>query len=87
MCPVYPEHRNEAVRRFLETAGKPPEGVALVGRWFAVAQYSGVAILEADDPVLVQRLALEWNDLMRMEVSPALTDEQITPLMAAAVER
>lgn len=58
-----------------------------MGRWFAVAQHSGVAILEADDPVLVQRLALEWNDLMRMEVSPALTDEQITPLMAAAVER
>ncbi|MFL1452867.1 DUF3303 family protein [Marinobacter sp. GN3S48] len=34
-----------------------------------------------------QKVSPWWNDLMRMEVSPALTDEQIAPLMAAAVER
>ncbi|WP_442915189.1 DUF3303 domain-containing protein [Marinobacter sp. SS21] len=82
-----PERRNEAIARFLETGGKPPDGVTLLGRWFAVAQQTGVAILEANDPVLIQQWALEWNDLMRLDVSPVLTDEQVGPIMAAALRR
>ncbi|MDX1456236.1 MAG: DUF3303 family protein [Marinobacter sp.] len=82
-----PEHRDEAIRRFLETGGKPPEGVTLVGRWFAVAQNAGVAILETNDPALIQEMSLQWTDLMHMEVSPALTDDQMGPLMAAALGR
>lgn len=80
-----PEDRNEAIKRFLETGGKPPEGVALLGRWFIAGQSAGFAVLESDSPVALQQFALEWNDLLHMEISPALTDEQAGPLMAAAV--
>lgn len=80
-----PDDRNEAIKRFLETGGKPPEGVTLLGRWFTVGHSGGFAIVEADSTAPLQQLALEWNDLLHMEVYPALTDEQAAPLMAAAL--
>ena len=80
-----PANRNAAIERFLKTGGKPPEGVKMLGRWFAVAQQSGFAVAEADDALLIQQWALEWNDLLAMEVYPILTDEQVGPLMAATL--
>ncbi|MCJ8162704.1 DUF3303 domain-containing protein [Acinetobacter zhairhuonensis] len=80
-----PENRNAAIERFLKTGGKPPAGVNMLGRWFVVAQQSGFAVAEADDAGLLQQWAMEWNDLLSMEVLPALTDEQAGPLMAAAL--
>jgi hypothetical protein len=35
--------------------------------------------------VAIQKWVLEWSDLMNMEVHAALTDEQVAPLLAAAV--
>lgn len=78
-------NRNKAIERFQATGGKPPAGVTMLGRWFPVAQNAGLAVAEASDPVLVEQWALEWNDILTMEVLPALTDEQIAPLMAAAL--
>ncbi len=80
-----PENRNAAIERFAKTGGKPPTGIKMLGRWFAVAQHSGFAVAEADDSALMQQWALEWNDILSMEVWPALTDEQAGPLMVAAL--
>jgi len=35
----------------------------------------------------MQQWAMEWNDLLSMEVYPGLTDEQAGPLMAAALSK
>ena len=83
---ISPENRNSAIERFLKTGGKPPAGVELVGRWFAVGQHSGFAVVEAGDAALVEQWALGWNDLLAMEVYPALNDEQAGPLMAGALD-
>jgi len=80
-----PENRNAAIERFAKTGGKPPAGIKMLGRWFAVAQHSGFAVAEANDSALMQQWALEWNDILSMEVWPALTDEQAGPLMVAAL--
>ena len=82
-----PENRNAAIERFLKTGGKPPVGVKMLGRWFVVAQQSGFAVAEADNAESMQQWAMEWNDLLSMEVYPALTDEQAGPLMAAALSK
>lgn len=82
-----PENRNVSVERFLKTGGKPPAGVTMLGRWFPVGQNSGFAVAEAADVALIEQWALEWNDLLRMKIYPALTDEQVAPLMAAALGR
>jgi hypothetical protein len=78
-------NRNSAIGRFLKTGGAPPAGVNMLGRWHAVGGASGFGVAEASDPAAIQKWVLEWSDLMTMEVQAALTDEQIAPLLAAAV--
>lgn len=82
---ISPQHRNNAIERFLKTGGAPPAGVNMLGRWHAVGGSSGFGIAEASDPVSIQKWVLEWSDLMSMEVHAALTDEQAAPLLAAAL--
>lgn len=79
------EHRNSAIERFLKTGGVAPAGVSMLGRWHAVGRSRGFGIAEASDVTLIQKWVLEWNDLIDMEVYPALTDEQVGPLLAAAI--
>ena len=80
-------NRNAAMERFLQTGGKAPAGVEMLGRWHAVAQRSGFAVIEANDAELIQQWAMEWNDLLSMEICPALTDDQMGPLMFAALAK
>ncbi|PJG43253.1 hypothetical protein XA39_08685 [Acinetobacter tandoii] len=84
---IRPENRNAAMERFLKTGGTVPAGIKMLGRWHAIAQLSGVAIIEASDAMLIQQWVMEWNDLLSMEVYPALTDEQAGPLMIAALSK
>lgn len=82
---ISPERRNSAIERFLKTGGAPPAGVKMLGRWHAVGRMSGFGVAEASDVALIQKWVLDWSDLMSMEIHPAMTDEQIGPLLAAAV--
>ena len=77
-----PEVRNTVIERFLKTGGKPPEGVKFIGRWHHIGKVSGVAIAESDDPLLMAKWALDWNDLMEMKVQLVATDEQLGPVLA-----
>jgi hypothetical protein len=54
----------------------------MLGRWHDVANGTGFAVSEADDAAAVARWALEWNDLMEMDVRPALDDEQLGAVLA-----
>jgi hypothetical protein len=79
------ERRNSAIERFLKTGGAPPAGVKMLGRWHAVGRMTGFGVAEASDITLIQKWVLDWSDLMSMDIHPALTDEQLGPLLAAAV--
>ena len=57
---IRPEHRNEAIKRFLEGGGQPPEGVTLLGRYHNPSNRSGYSIVEADDAVAMARWSHEW---------------------------
>lgn len=84
---ISPERRNSAIERFLRTGGAPPAGVKMLGRWHAVGRMSGFGVAEASDVALIQQWVLDWSDLMSMEIHPAMTDEQLGPLLAAAVSK
>lgn len=84
---IRPENRNAAMERFLKTGGTAPAGIKMLGRWHAIAQLSGVAIIEANDAELIQQWVLEWNDLLCMQIVPALVDKQAAPLMIAALSK
>ncbi|MHC8387117.1 DUF3303 domain-containing protein [Pseudomonas sp. MDT2-39-1] len=79
------DNRNKAIERFLKTGAVPPAGVKMLGRWHAVGGSSGFGVAEASDLVPIQKWVLEWNDIMKMDVQAALTDEQMAPLLAGTV--
>jgi hypothetical protein len=46
---------------------------------------TGFGIAEVSDAALMQIWVLEWSDLLSMDIHPALTDEQLGQLLAAAI--
>lgn len=81
-----PETRDTAIARFQKTAGKPPKGVALLGRWTRADLSGGFDLLESNDPKAVAEFALAWSDLMEITVVPVLEDEELSQVLAR-VER
>jgi hypothetical protein len=84
---ITPENRNAAMARFAKTGGVAPASLKVLGRWHAVGQLLGFAVVESDDLNPVLQWTLDWSDLMQMHVYPAMTDEQTAPLLVAAVSK
>jgi hypothetical protein len=84
---ILPGSRDAVIERFAKTGGQPPHGVKMLGRWHAVANGTGIAISEAEDASAMARWALEWNDLMEMEITPALTDEGLGAVLGGLSSR
>ena len=79
---VYDPSCVEAItERFMQTGGKAPEGVTMLGRWFDVAGGRGYALSESTDPIAMAKWTREWSDLMSFEVTPVLDDEQMVQLL------
>jgi hypothetical protein len=72
-----PTAESSVIERFMKTGGQMPDGVRLLGRWHAVGGLHGVAIVESDDTAAMAAMALGWGDLLTMNISPALTDEEL----------
>ena len=68
---------------FAKNGGQPPQGIKLLGRWHNAAGGTGFAISESDDPSKIAQWSLDWNDVMDLEVVPALTDEQLASVLTA----
>ncbi len=75
--------RKAAIERFLKTGGAPPAGVKMLGRWHTVDGEYGIAIAESDDPQAMAKWSLAWNDLLPMDVRPALNDEGMGAVLTA----
>lgn len=78
-----PSVQQSAIKRFLETGGRPPENVALVGRWHVIGELAGVAIVEATDTSGLAAWMLQWGDLLSFTSAPVLTDEELGAALAA----
>ena len=70
-----PSAVRSAAKRFLETGGKPPDGVKLVGRWFGT-NGKGCLEVEASDPKQVLELVTEYSEFMHNEATPAIEDQE-----------
>jgi hypothetical protein len=78
-----PSTQNPAVERFLETGGRPPDNVKLLGRWHTIGELSGVAIVEATDASGLAQWVLQWGDLFSFTNAPALSDEELGAVLSA----
>ena len=78
---VPPQTMRPAVERFLQTGGKPPDGVTQLGRWFGM-NGKGCSVVEADDPKEVFALVSEWQEFLEIEATPALEDDAAGEVLA-----
>ncbi|CAE6741501.1 DUF3303 domain-containing protein [Paraburkholderia haematera] len=78
-----PTAENSVIERFMKTGGQAPEGVKLLGRWHAIGELHGFAVVEAEDTRGLSALALEWGDLLTMRIVPAVTDEELGAALGA----
>jgi hypothetical protein len=76
--------RNEAIARFLKTGGQPPKGVKLLGRWTSTDLSKGYDLLETDDPSSLTELALQWTDLIEMNIVPVVEDKELGDVLKRA---
>ncbi|HZA09498.1 DUF3303 domain-containing protein [Mycobacterium sp.] len=70
-----------ATERFLKTGAKPPDGVTQLGRWFGM-NGKGCAVLEAADPKGVFEMLSEWRELIEIDATPVLEDDEAGAIMA-----
>jgi hypothetical protein len=78
-----PAAQQPAIERFMKTGGLPPENVKLLGRWHAIGELRGVAIVEVSDTAPLAAWVLEWGDVFAFDVAPALSDEELGAALAA----
>lgn len=78
-----PAMQQPAIERFMKTGGRPPDNVTLLGRWHAIGELSGVAIIEATDTSGLAEWMLQWGDLFAFTTTPALSDEELGAALAA----
>ncbi|WP_244220101.1 DUF3303 domain-containing protein [Paraburkholderia terricola] len=78
-----PPTQELAIERFMKTGGRPPDNVELLGRWHAIGELSGVAIVEATDASGLAEWILQWGDLFSFTSAPAMSDEELGAVLAA----
>jgi hypothetical protein len=76
-----PEATRAAAKRFLETGGKPPDGVTQLGRWFGM-NGKGCSVVEAADPKGVFSLIAEWQEFLQIEATPVMEDDEAGEIFA-----
>jgi hypothetical protein len=69
--------REEAIARFQKTDGLPPAGVTLLGRWTRADLSGGFDLLEAEDLRKVTEFAYLWSDLMKLDITPVVEDDDL----------
>ncbi len=52
----------------------------VTGRWHDVIGFTGVAIVETDDPKKLSMWLLNWNNICDIEAVPVLDDEETREL-------
>ncbi len=76
-----PQATRAAAKRFLETGGKPPDGVTQLGRWFGM-NGKGCSVVEAADPKGVFALVAEWQEFLQIEATPVMEDDEAGEVFA-----
>ena len=76
-----PEARDETIKKFMETGGMPPEGVELISRYHNVDGTGGFAILESTSAAALADYALDWNGLIKIEITAIMDDETISGVL------
>jgi hypothetical protein len=77
---VHPDKRVQVITSWsgmtAKQRGDLGPGVKLIGRWHNLAEYTGVAIVEATDVAAISTYVGQWNPVMDLDIAPVLDDEE-----------
>ena len=76
-----PEARDTTIKQFMATGGMPPEGVAMLSRYHNLDGTGGFAILDTTDSAALADYALDWNGLIKIEITAIMDDETISSVL------
>ena len=76
-----PEARDTTVRKFMATGGMPPEGVELISRYHNLDGTGGFAILDSTNAAALADFALDWNGLVKIEITAIMDDDTISKVL------
>jgi hypothetical protein len=76
------QKQTEAIRRFKETGGQPPQGAKLLGRWIHADFSGGIVLMESEDPKALMEFGLMWSDVMTLKFIPVVEDEDLIEVLA-----
>ena len=81
---VQEDRRHEALKIFSgmsdEEAANEFGDLKVVGRWHDLIGFTGVAIVETDDPDHLTAWLIQWNDMCDIETAPVLDDQEARAL-------
>ena len=78
---IRPEHRNDAIKRFIDTQAQPPAGIKMIGRWHDLGNRTGYSIVEADDAIAMGKWSQQWTDLLTIETHAVIDDEEFVKVL------
>ena len=76
-----PEARDTTVKQFMATGGMPPEGVSMLSRYHNLDGTGGFAVLDTTDSAALADYALDWNGLIKIEITAIMDDETISSVL------
>ncbi|UCF45614.1 MAG: DUF3303 family protein, partial [Myxococcales bacterium] len=59
----------------------PPDGVKMIGRWHNASNRTGYSLFEADDAVAMGKWSHQWSDLLTIETSVVIDDEEFLKVL------
>lgn len=71
-----------AIAHFLQSGGKPPEGVKMIGRWHGM-NGTGCAVAETNDPKALYAWFAEWTEFLPVQTTPVLEDADAGEVLSA----
>ena len=79
------EARDKTIKQFMETGGMPPEGATMLSRYHNVDGTGGFAIVESSDAAALADYALDWNGLIKIDITPLMDDETISGVLSKKI--
>ena len=81
---IHEDKRHEALKVFCGMDSADDEiggsGVNLIGRWHDVIGFTGVGIVETDNPEAMAKWLLGWNQICDIEAIPVFDDDETRKL-------
>lgn len=81
---IAPGDHQSTAERFLQSGAPMPEGLTMLGRWHAPGSSHGWVLLESNDAVALSHHVADWSNLLEIDVTPVIEDEDAATALGRA---